>query len=158
VAEPEIWTRQRAGGGVRDAPAGGGAGGDARARDAAGGAPGRPLDLLRPPLLRLTLAATSLATALPLPYWGLFPWILAFLGRPVGQGGAGLGLVKSAAFIVPMQIGAFLGYTLFGTVADRLGRRPTFLMFVLAAAAIVPVYGLAARSPVTLLVLGPLVG
>jgi MFS family permease len=57
-----------------------------------------------------------------------------------------------------MQIGAFLGYTLFGSLADRFGRRPTFLLFVLAAAAIVPIYGLAARSPATLLLLGPLVG
>jgi MFS family permease len=57
-----------------------------------------------------------------------------------------------------LQIGAFLGYLLFGVLADRFGRRPVFLVFVLAAAAIVPAYGLAARSEEALLVLGPLVG
>jgi MFS family permease len=133
VQEPAIWTRQRAG-----------------ATSIAA--------LFRPPLRRLTLAATALATSLLFAYWGLFTWMPTFLGNPVEQGGAGLGLVRSAGFIVPMQIGAFLGYTLFGSLADRLGRRPTFLLFVLAAAAIVPIYGLAARSPMTLLLLGPLVG
>jgi MFS family permease len=148
VQEPEIWRRQRPGamsGGVAGAgPVGAGASPIAA--------------LFRPPLRRLTLAATALATSLLFAYWGLFTWMPTFLGSPVAQGGAGLGLVRSAGFLVPMQIGAFLGYTLFGSLADRLGRRPAFLMFVLAAAAIVPIYGLAARSPMTLLLLGPLVG
>ncbi|HYV86104.1 MAG TPA: MFS transporter, partial [Patescibacteria group bacterium] len=154
VREPEIWTRQRAG--AADAAAAAVAGAASAVRPAPGPAP--IAALFRPPLRRLTLAATALATSLLFAYWGLFTWMPTFLSSPVEQGGAGLGLVRSAAFIVPMQIGAFLGYTLFGSLADRLGRRPTFLMFVLAAAAIVPVYGLAARSPATLLLLGPLVG
>lgn len=148
VREPEIWLRQRA--------AATGAAGAALPVSAAAAA--RPGDLLRPPLRRLTLAATALATALLFAYWGLVTWIPAFLSSPIDQGGAGLGLVKSAAFLVPMQIGAFLGYTLFGGLADRFGRRPAFLMFVLAAAAIVPLYGIAGRSPAALLALGPLVG
>jgi MFS family permease len=66
--------------------------------------------------------------------------------------------LRSTAWIVPLQVGAFLGYILFGILADRFGRRPVFLAFVLAAAAIVPAYGLAARSAGVLFVLGPLVG
>jgi MFS family permease len=155
VREPEIWTRQRAG-----AISGGGPVPGGGAAPGGGPAPGPAAitALFRPPLRRLTLAATALATSLLFAYWGLFTWMPTFLSSPVEQGGAGLGLVRSAGFIVPMQIGAFLGYTLFGSLADRLGRRPTFLLFVLAAAAIVPVYGFAARSPATLLLLGPLVG
>ena len=34
-----------------------------------------------------------------------------------------------------MQAGAFLGYVTFGFIADRAGRRPAFLLYVLAAAA-----------------------
>ncbi len=139
VQEPAVWKRQvaeRAGGrGALDTSA-----------------------LFRPPLRRLTLAATGLSTSLLFAYWGLFTWVPAFLSSPASQGGAGLGLVRSAGFIVPMQIGAFLGYTLFGACADRLGRRPAFLLFVLAAAVLVPIYGLAAHHPTTLLVLGPMVG
>ena len=69
-----------------------------------------------------------------------------------------MSIVRSASWIVPMQIGAFFGYTSFGFLADRFGRRPTFLVFVLCAAACVPVYGLFAKSPEVLLVTGPLVG
>jgi MFS family permease len=149
VQEPEIWKRLRDPASAR-ATAG--------AVSAASPGAGSIAALFRPPLRRLTLTATALATSLLFAYWGLFTWMPTFLSSPVEQGGAGLGLVRSAGFIVPMQIGAFLGYTLFGSLADRFGRRPTFLLFVLAAAGIVPIYGLAARSPVTLLLLGPLVG
>ena len=147
VPEPEIWRRRHeaAHGGVADS----------------GGPAVTPVDwrsILRPPLRRSTISATLLTTALLCAYWGLFTWIPTYLASPVAQGGAGLGLVRSSAWIVPMQIGAFLGYTLFGLLADRLGRRPTFLIFVLGAAVLVPVYGLAAHRPALLLGLGPAIG
>jgi MFS family permease len=136
VEEPEIWRRQRHEPGER-----------------------RGLgDLFRPPLARRTVLATLLATTLLFAYWGLFTWIPTYLASPVEKGGAGLSLLRSTAWIVPLQVGAFLGYILFGILADRFGRRPVFLAFVLAAAAIVPAYGLAARSAGVLFVLGPLVG
>jgi len=136
VAEPAIW-RERG------------------ARAEAG--PGLGV-LLKPPLLGRAVAATSLATALLFAYWGLFTWVPSFLAAPEAQGGAGLGLVRSTGFVVAMQAGAFLGYTTFGFLADRLGRRPVFLAFVLGAAVAVPAFGLLARSPLALLLLAPLVG
>ena len=57
-----------------------------------------------------------------------------------------------------MQIGAFLGYTCFGFFADRYGRRPTFVVFVLCAAVCVPLYGFFAYSSLMLLLTGPLLG
>ena len=133
VPEPEIWRRQ-----ARHAPALG--------------------EIFGPPMLRRTLLATQLCAVLLFAYWGLFTWIPAYLASPVAQGGAGLGIVKSSAWIVPMQVGAFLGYTLFGVMADRWGRRPVFLFFVLGAGALVPVYGAGNRSEALLAALGPLVG
>ena len=123
-----------------------------------GGAPQVSLwPVLRPPLLGRTVAATLVAMSVLFAYWGLFTWMPTFLAAPVERGGAGLGLVKSSAWLVPMQIGAFLGYTTFGFLADRFGRRPTFFVFVLGAAAVVPVFGFV-RAPWLLLALGPLVG
>lgn len=133
VPEPAIWTagrRERGGAGM----------------------------ILRPPLLGKTLIATLTTTSVLFAYWGLFTWIPTFLAAPADKGGAGLGIVRSSAWIVPMQIGAFFGYTTFGFGADRFGRRPTFVAFLLIAAALVPVYTLLGRSPILLLVLGPLVG
>jgi MFS family permease len=115
-------------------------------------------ELFRSPLARRTLAATLLCALLLFAYWGLFTWIPSYLASPVEQGGAGLGIVRSSAWIVPMQVGAFLGYSLFGVLADRWGRRPVFLFFVVGAGALVPVYGAGNRHTALLAALGPLVG
>lgn len=115
------------------------------------------LQLFRPPLRNRVLIATATTAALLFSYWGLFTWIPTYLSSR-DSGGAGMGIVKSAAWIIPMQIGAFFGYTSFGFLADRFGRKPTFIAFVLGAAMIVPIYGASARSEMTLMVLGPIVG
>lgn len=112
----------------------------------------------RIPITRNFVVATLLTTAILFAYWGLFTWIPAYLASPVERGGAGMGVVRSSAWIVPMQIGAFFGYVLFGFLADRFGRRPTFIFFVLAAAVLVPAYGQWGRIPAVLMALGPLVG
>ncbi len=134
VPEPEIWRRAE-----RDARLGFTA-------------------LFRPPLVRNVAVATTLTSCLLFAYWGLFTWIPAYLASPVTSGGAGMGVVRSTGWIVPMQIGAFFGYVLFGVLADRFGRRPVFLTFVLAAAVLVPVYGQMAAQPAALMALGPLIG
>lgn len=114
--------------------------------------------LLRPPYLQTALRASLITTSVLFAYWGLFTWLPTFLASPLEQGGAGLSLVKSSMWIIPMQVGAFLGYTLFGFLADRFGRKPAFVSFLLAAAVITPLYGGLARSEISLLLLGPLLG
>ena len=120
-------------------------------------------DLFRPPLARRTGIAMALSTAVLFAYWGLFTWLPGFLSAPVAAGGAGLSIVRTSGWIVPMQVGAFLGYVTFGLIADRFGRRPAFLLYMLAAAALVPVYGSVPRlggaaAETVLLILGPLIG
>ena len=114
--------------------------------------------LWKPPLRARVLLFASLCCSLLFGYWGLFTWIPAYLSSPVAQGGAGLDIVKTSGWIIPMQIGAFFGYVLFGFIADRVGRRTAFLTFVLTTAALIPVYGLLGRNRTVLLMLGPLVG
>ncbi|MEX2262219.1 MAG: MFS transporter [Bryobacteraceae bacterium] len=135
VPEPEIWRRTRR-----------------EARTESLGV------IFRPPLLRNTVVATLLATSLLIAYWGLFTWVPTYLSSPIERGGAGLTLFQSAAWILPMQTGAFLGYILFGILADRFGRRPVFLVFVLGAALLVPLYGTMGENESLLLALGPFLG
>ena len=105
-----------------------------------------------------TLLVILLGAAVQFAYWGVFFWLPAFLARPVSLGGAGMGVVGSLGWIIPVQIGAYFGYLTFGFIADRIGRRRTFIMFMLAAAVLVPVYGQMARNPTVLLLLGPVLG
>ena len=50
------------------------------------------------------------ATSVLFAYWGLFTWIPGFLSASRERGGAGLSIVRTSGFIVPMQMGAFAGY------------------------------------------------
>ena len=52
--------------------------------------------------------------------------------------------------------GMFPGYASFGWVADHVGRRRAFLVYALIAAFLIPLYA-AARSPLTLLIVGTVV-
>ena len=119
--------------------------------------------LFRPPLARVTWLGIALATSVLFAYWGLFTWLPAFLSAPVAQGGGGLDITQTSAWIFVMQTGTFLGYVSFGWMADRFGRRPAFFGYVMAAAILTPIYGLTphwagAGAENWLLALGPLVG
>ncbi len=105
-----------------------------------------------------TILATMLSAAVQFSNWGLFFWLPSFLARPVEDGGAGMSIVKSAGWIIPVQIGAYIGYNSFGFIAERLGRRRTFITYLVVAAVLVPLYGQMARSPLILMLLGPFLG
>jgi len=115
--------------------------------------------IFKAPYGRRTFWATVLATSVLFAYWGLFTWLPGFLSAPASQGGAGMSIVKTSGFVFAVQIGAFYGYICFGYLADWLGRRPAFAMYVAVAALLTPLYGLAPTiSPLLLLMLGPCIG
>ncbi|HJW96261.1 MAG TPA: MFS transporter [Thermoanaerobaculia bacterium] len=109
-------------------------------------------EIFGPALRRRTFLATILASSVLIAYWGLTSWLPSFLAS------TGLSLTKSALWIVILQAGAFAGYVSFGWIADRIGRRPAFTFFMIAATICVPLFAFGARSTLTLLILGPLVG
>jgi len=112
--------------------------------------------LWRKDLRRNGLVATAMNACGMFGYWGLFTWIPAYLSLPVEEGGRGLGLMKTTTWLIVMGLGKWLGYALFGFFADAVGRRRSYVAYLLVAAALVPLYGIT-REPRWLLVLGPLV-
>ncbi len=112
--------------------------------------------LWRKDLRRNGIVATAMNACGMFGYWGLFTWIPVYLSLPVAEGGRGLSLIKTTAWLIVMGVGKWLGYTLFGFSADAFGRKKSYVAYLLIAAALVPIYGLS-RSPVWLLILGPLV-
>ena len=115
-------------------------------------------EMFAPEYRRRTFLATLVASSVLVAYWGVTSWLPAFLASPVSEGGAGLTITRSATWLIVLQLGAFLGYVSFGWIADRIGRRPAFTLFMIGATAVVPIFAFGARSPMTLLVIGPLVG
>jgi MFS family permease len=72
-------------------------------------------------------------------WWGLFTWIPAYLVLPVSQGGRGFAALGLTGFLVTVNlVGMLPGYLLFGVFADRFGRKRTFVVYLAAAAAAVP--------------------
>jgi len=161
VEEPELWlAQQRA---RRDASKGTEvrASGTTGASGAAGatiasGAPTRFIDVFRGPLARVTVAVTLMNACALFGWWGLNGWVPAYLSLPTSQGGIGLTPYVMSWFVVAMQVGMWLGYVSFGYITDALGRKPVYVVYLLCASALLPLYG-AVRTPWVLVLLGPFV-
>jgi len=107
-------------------------------------------------VLRNGILATTMNACSMFGYWGLFTWIPAYLSLPPEKGGRGLSLVTTTTFFLVLCFGKWLGYALFGFFSDAFGRRKPYFLYLIIAAALVPIYGLS-RSAFWLLALGPLV-
>jgi len=137
VPESEVWKRHR------------------ESRTA--GAARVPLSQLWAPGLRgKVVVATLMNTATLFGYWGLFFWIPPFLALDPAEGGRGLTITQTTLWLVVMGVGKWFGYVLFGYGADALGRLRTYIAYLVAAAALVPLFA-SLESPAALLVVGPLV-
>lgn len=108
----------------------------------------------RRPLIVLTLANTCGMFA----WWGLFTWIPAYLVLPTTQGGRGFTSLSLTGFLITINLlGMLPGYLLFGVAADRFGRRPTFVLYLCAAACAVPLLA-NARQPALILLFASIAG
>jgi MFS family permease len=112
--------------------------------------------LFRRPLAPLTLALTLMNTCTLFAWWGFFLWLPSYLRAPAAQGGVGLQLLSSSTFILVMQAGMWFGYVTFGYVSDRIGRKRTYVTYLITAAALLFIY-VSVRVPAVLLALGPFV-
>lgn len=112
--------------------------------------------LLQKDVFRNGALATVMNACGMFGYWGLFTWIPAYLSLPPEKGGRGLSLLTTTTFFLVLCGGKWLGYALFGFFADAFGRRKPYFLYLLIAAALVPLYGIA-RSAIWLLILGPFV-
>ncbi|HEY7789886.1 MAG TPA: MFS transporter [Vicinamibacterales bacterium] len=131
IEEPEIWREARA-------------------------LPGGFGEMFRGELLPLTTAVTLMNACTMFAWWGFNLWIPAYLSLPVTQGGIGLSAAAMSGFIVAMQVGMWFGYVSYGFISDRVGRKITYIVYLLAAAVLILAYSMT-RHPLTLLVLGPFV-
>jgi len=112
--------------------------------------------LIRGRLLGITAAVTLMNAFTLFAWWGFNTWIPSYLSLAPAQGGIGLSPGLTSTLVFFMQFGMWLGYLTFGYFSDTLGRRRTYLAFLLAAAVFVFAYA-NVRAPLVLFFLGPFV-
>jgi MFS family permease len=97
--------------------------------------------------VRSLLALLSMNTFGMFAWWGLFTWIPAYLVLPASKGGRDFSELGFTTFLIILNLcGMFPGYLLFGVMADKMGRKPTIILYLALAALSVPAFALA-RSP-----------
>ena len=76
---------------------------------------------------------------------------------PVEDGGRGLSIVGTSQWTILMQIGTFLGYVIFGYLADSFSRKCTYIVYLVLASVMVPLFAFVSNQS-ALLLITPLVG
>jgi MFS family permease len=112
--------------------------------------------LFEPRIRTVTIAIALMNSFCLFAWWGLNGWVPGYLRLPQTQGGIGLSSSIMSMFVIAMQVGMWFGYVSFGFLADAIGRKRTYVMYLIGAAILLPIYGVL-RVPAVLLVLGPFV-
>jgi MFS family permease len=134
VREPDIWQRS------------------VKAAEGSAGFAG----LFRSGIARLTVVLTLMNACTLFAWWGFNLWLPSYLKSSPARGGAGLTGASTTGYLLLMQAGMWVGYVTYGFVSDRIGRRTSYVVYLLSAAALLTVY-VSVRQPLLLLALGPLV-
>ena len=121
----------------------------ARARVAAAGARPGLWEIFAPGLRRTTLLAALLGTGAQGGYYAISTWVPTFL-----RGERGLTVIGSSGYLAVLIAGSFVGYLLGAWLADRIGRRPLFILSSIAAIVLVLVYTTLPFSNAVMLWLG----
>src|SRR6185295_7182104 len=102
----------------------------------------------------VTVALALLSSCTLFAYWGFNTWMPSFLKASPAAGGIGLSNATMSGFVIVNNIGMWFGYVTFGLVSDTLGRRRTYVGYLLLAAVFVMAYT-STKNPWALLALGP---
>jgi len=131
VEEPELWQRAR------------------RERQSRSLAP-----MFAGRMLSITIALTLMNAGTMFAWWGFNTWVPSYLTAAPEAGGVGLSEGIKASLILSSQIGMWFGYVTFGYVADAVGRRRTYVGYLLLAALFVWAYT-STTNALVLLAIGP---
>jgi len=85
-------------------------------------------EIFQPGLLNYTVLGTLVMFIGAFGAWSLNPWIPIYLGT------LGVGAERIPVLTLLIMTGAFAGYSLYGFISDRLGRRITFQIFFIGMA------------------------
>ena len=119
-------------------------------------APAGKASIFESGIATLTIVLTLMNMFTLFGWWGFNLWLPSYLKSSPAQGGAGLGAAATTGFLFVMQAGMWVGYVSYGFISDRVGRKKSYVAYLLAAAVLLAIY-VSIRNPTALLVLGPCV-
>ena len=122
---------------------------ETRSQLAAQGERPSALEIFRPPLLRVTVLGGLMGTGAQGGYYAVTTWLPTFLRTE-----RKLSVLDSAGYLAVSIAGAFCGYLAGGFLADKIGRRLTFLVFAVGAGVIAVTYTMVPFGDAAMLVLG----
>ena len=102
--------------------------------------------------MRTSLGIVILCAVQNFGYYGIMIWMPSFLANNLG-----FNLTKSAMWASVTILGMMAGIFVFGQIADRIGRKPSFLLFQAGAVAMVLTYS-QLSDPITMLWAGAVLG
>lgn len=137
VPESEVWIAER----------------DRKHADVAGGTRAGAFvalgDIFRNGLAKYTILSALVAGLSLSAYWGTTTWLPTYLVKE-----RGLSVHDMGMFMTVLSVGMFIGYQLFGWLADVIGKRRSLLITLFGCALTLPLYAWATDRMV-LLWLGP---
>jgi len=122
---------------------------ETRSKLAAQGDKPSALEIFRPPLLRVTVLGGLMGTGAQGGYYAVTTWLPTFLRTE-----RKLSVLDSAGYLAVSIAGAFCGYLAGGYLADKIGRRLTFLVFAIGAGVVAVTYTTFPFGDTAMLVLG----
>ncbi|MGU7840887.1 MFS transporter [Burkholderia sp. AW33-5] len=101
---------------------------------------------------RTSLGIVILCSVQNFGYYGIMIWLPTFLSKQMG-----FSLTKSGLWTAATVVGMMIGVWTFGQLADRIGRKPTFLLYQLGSVVTVLAYA-RLTDPTAMLWAGALMG
>lgn len=113
-------------------------------------------------LRRDTIVGSVLASIANFGFWGVSAWVPALIQNRIAETpslAAGMSVTSAVSYaIMILTLGSLPGYFVVGALADRLGRRPAFLVFFAGGALAAPLIFLGPWTVGQMLALLPLLG
>ncbi|WP_218164379.1 MFS transporter [Lentzea waywayandensis] len=107
-------------------------------------------EIFAPELRRRTALGAIVAGLAMFGAWGASTWLPTYL-----QADKGIPATTVALFLTVLNLGMFVGYNVFGLIADRIGRKNALILSLAGVALTLPLYVIAADRT-ALLWLGPM--
>lgn len=105
--------------------------------------------IFQPGLARITVLASLTATCAFVAYYGASTWLPSYLAKERGLSTQAVG-----DFMTYLNLGMFVGYIVFGWLADTIGKKYALLVSMFGCGVLMPLYGIVADQKI-LLWLGP---